>query len=140
MGPYSCQRTLVMRRRPRVGRDSNPHPQRFESDESEIIESCPPLVINGHVMLFSVDYRNHSLIRAVVTECRHLYLSPSLQASYLMFCTILYFKVFIDVESYIYNRIISPASQLDYISEGEQPQNSFESASLLIYFITGKLF
>ena len=29
--------------------------------------------------------------------------------------------VFIDVESYIYNRIISPASQLGYISEGEQP-------------------
>ena len=39
-----------------------------------------------------------------------------------MFCMILYFKVvFIDVESYIYNRIISPASQLGYISEGEQP-------------------
>ena len=39
-----------------------------------------------------------------------------------MFCMILYFKIlFIDVESYIYNQIVALASQLGYISEGEEP-------------------
>ena len=49
-----------MRRRLRVGRDSNPdsnpsnpHPQRFESVESKIIESCPPLVMEHY------RYRSH---------------------------------------------------------------------------------
>ena len=40
----------------RVGRDSNPsnpHPQRFESVESKIIESCPPLVSSLSVALNS---------------------------------------------------------------------------------------